>query len=215
MLKLHGFQVSNYYNMVKFALIEKGLDFEEVQAMPSQEAEFKTKSPMGKVPALETDAGFITETNAIIEYLDDVQPEPRLIPADPYKAAKVREMMKVLELYVELQGRRHYAEIFFGENRNDSAVAEAKPVIENGLGAIKQLGSFSPFICGEFSAADIFAAHTFIYAAPVCQAVYGWDIVSEVPGLQGAIDATNARDAGVKVATDHGAAMKAFQEQNG
>lgn len=215
MLKLHGFAVSNYYNMVKFALLEKGLDFEHVDAMPSQESDFKAKSPMGKVPCLETSSGFISETSAMMEYLETLQPSPTLFPGDAYQAAKVREACKIIELYIELQGRRHYAEIFFGEKRNEAAVAEAKPVIENGLKALAQVGAFSPFVCGEFSAADIFAAHSFIYAQPVCQAVYGWDIIAEVPGLQGAIDATNARDAGARVATDHGAAMKAFQEANG
>jgi len=57
MLKLHGFSVSNYYNMAKFALLEKGLAFDEVSAMPSQEADYKAKSPMGKVPCIETDKG--------------------------------------------------------------------------------------------------------------------------------------------------------------
>ncbi len=214
MLKLHGFPVSNYYNIAKFALLEKGMDFEEVQAMPSQESDFKSKSPMGKIPALETAEGFITETDAIVEYLESVQPEPRLIPADPYAAARVREMMKMIELYIELPSRRHYAEVFFGGERNDTAVVEAKPIIENGLAAIRHCARFSPFICGEFSAADIYATHAFIYAAPVCEAVYDWDIVAEVPGLQDAIDATNARPAGQKVAADHGAAMQAFKEAN-
>jgi len=120
--------------------------------------------------------------------------------------------MKMIELYVELQSRRHYSEIFFGGERNEAAVEEAKPIIENGLAAIRHCASFSPFICGEFSAADIYVAYSFIYAAPACQAIYGWDIMAEVPGLQEAIDATNARPAGQKVAADHGAAMQAFKE---
>ena len=92
---------------------------------------------------------------------------------------------------------------------------EAKPVIENGLSALKQLATFSPFICGEFSQADIVAAHSFIYAQPVCQAVYGWDVVAEVPGLQACLDATNARESGAKVMADQQAALQAFQAQNG
>ncbi len=215
MIKLIGFQVSNYYNMVKYVLLEKGIDFEEVSAMPSQEGDFKAKSPMGKVPCIETEHGYLSETSAILAYIETLQPSPSLFGSDPWQGAKIREVCKEIELYIELQGRRHYPEIFFGEGRNEAAVTEAKPVIENGLKALKHNGSFSPFICGEFSAADIVAAHTFIYAAPVCQAVYGWDIVAEVPGLQEAIDATNAREAGAKVAADHGAAMKAFQEANG
>jgi glutathione S-transferase len=78
---------------------------------------------------------------------------------------------------------------------------------------LKALCSFKPFLCGNFSLADIMAAHTFIYAAPVAQAIYGWDIVAAVPGLQAALDATNARAAGATVLADQQAALKAFQEQ--
>ncbi|MFK8068053.1 MAG: glutathione S-transferase family protein [Gammaproteobacteria bacterium] len=212
MIKLYGFEVSNYYNMVKFALLEKGLEFEEVNAMPSQEDEFKSKSPMGKIPYIETEQGFLTETIAIMDYIEAFKPNPALVPADIYAAAKVREMMKVVELYIELPTRRHYGELFFGGDRDKTAEVEARPIIEKGLQAMKHLGSFSPFICGEFTNADIVAAHSFIYVAPVCQAVYGWDVMAEVPGLQDAIDATNSRDVGKKVMADHLVALKAFQE---
>lgn len=57
------------------------------------------------------------------------------------------------------------------------------------------------------------AAHTFIYAQPVAQAIYGWDLVAAVPGLGAALEATNARAAGAKVMADRRAALKAFQEQ--
>ena len=55
MYKLYGFRVSNYYNMVKLPLLEKGIDFEEVDTMPSADEDFLQKSPMGKVPCLEFD----------------------------------------------------------------------------------------------------------------------------------------------------------------
>ena len=47
MIKLYGFPVSNYFNMVKWALLENGIEFEEVHAMPNQESDFTSKSPMG------------------------------------------------------------------------------------------------------------------------------------------------------------------------
>ena len=215
MLKLYGFRVSNYFNMVKFALLEKDLEFEVVETMPSQEDAFKTKSPMGKVPCIETDQGYLSETSAIFDCIEEIKPSPALLPSDPFAAAKVREIMKVLELYIELQGRRHYAEIFFGEKRNETAVVEAKPVLEKGLNALTALATFDPYICGEFSYADIMAAQTFVYAAPVCQAVYGWDIMTEVPGLQATIDETNARSVGAKVSAEQQEALKAFRDSQG
>jgi len=62
MLKLHGFSVSNYTNMVKQNLLEKSIEFEQIDARPSQEDEFLAKSPMGKIPCLETADGFLVET---------------------------------------------------------------------------------------------------------------------------------------------------------
>ena len=215
MLKLYGFRVSNYYNMAKFALLEKGLEFEEVDTMPSQEDSFKAKSPMGKVPCIETDQGCLSETTAIFDHLEAIKPSPALLPSDPFAAAKVNEIMKIIELYIELQGRRHYAELFFGEKRNDTAFAEAKPVLENGIKALATLAKFDPYICGDFSYADIMAAQTFVYAAPVCQAVYGWDIVADAPGLQAAIDGANARPTGAKVSAEQQEALKAFKQSQG
>jgi glutathione S-transferase len=167
---------------------------------------------MGKVPCIETDAGFLSESSAILELLEEIQPTPPLLPADPFARAKVRELMRVCELYIELAGRRHYGEIFFGGPRSEAAFDEVKPVMENGLSALRQLGAFAPHIAGvEFTYADIVAAYSFCYAAPVAQAIYGWDIIAEVPGLKESIDATHARDVGVKVATEHQAAVAAMQ----
>lgn len=72
MLKLHGFAVSNYYNMVKLALLEKGLPFEEVLFVPNQTQQALAISPRGKVPVLETEHGFQRNHS-----------DPRLHRADP------------------------------------------------------------------------------------------------------------------------------------
>jgi len=211
MFKLYGFLASNYVQMVHFALLEKGMEFEMIPDMPSQEPEFKAMSAMGKVPCLDTGQGFLTEANVIMEYLEDLQPSPALLPADPLARARVRELMKECELYVELAARRNYPELYYGGERSDAAFAEARPVLENAVSALKQLGKFDPYIAGkEFSLADIVAAYSFCYAAPVTQTLYGWDIVSAVPGFQGALDATHARPAGKIVAASQQKGLETF-----
>ena len=45
MLKLHGFPVSNYTNMVQLALLEKGVPFEYVLTVPAQSGTVLAKSP--------------------------------------------------------------------------------------------------------------------------------------------------------------------------
>jgi glutathione S-transferase len=192
MIKLYGFPVSNYFNMVKLALLEKGLAFEEVAARPSQEGEFKAKSPMGKVPCIEVAGGFISETGVILDYLEEQQPGH--LPQSAFARAKARELMRVLELYIELPGRRHFGHVFFGGPKSDAAVEEVRPTVEKGLVALQQLMGKGEWLCGDqFSLVDIYAYYTLGYAAIALKAVYGWDIVAEVPGLGAMLERIKAR----------------------
>jgi glutathione S-transferase len=54
--------MSNYYSLTKAVLIEKGLDFEEIKAPPSQKDDYLARSPMGKMPSVEIDGTFISES---------------------------------------------------------------------------------------------------------------------------------------------------------
>ena len=111
-IKLYGMPLSNYYNIVKAVLIEKGILFEEVLVKPNQEAEYLAKSPMGKVPCIETDQGFLTETGVILDYVDILGDGPSLYPDDPFAKAKVKELIRYIELYIELPGRRLYGDVY-------------------------------------------------------------------------------------------------------
>ena len=124
-----------------------------------------------------------------------------------YSAASDRdpEETKATLFKHHLQGRRYL------ENKTTFFDEEVKPVLENGIAALNQLCSFGPYLAGEFSMADIMAAYTFCYAAPVAQAIYGMDLMAEIPGLAAAIEATNARPAGKIVAAEHAEALAAFQ----
>ena len=107
MIKLHGFSASNYYNVPKLALLEKGIEFEEVLsysgAGPKYKPEYLDKSPLGKVPALETPEGFISESRSILEYIERAYPTPSLLPNNAFGIAKVQELSQFIELYFELK----------------------------------------------------------------------------------------------------------------
>src|ERR1700757_2899131 len=120
MLKLHGFVVSNYFNMVQLALIEKGLPFEIVTTYPNNSPEFLAHSPRGKVPFLQTEHGYINETSAILDYLEESQGGVPLLPSDPFARAQVRALMKEIELYIELPARQCFGEAFFGATVPDA-----------------------------------------------------------------------------------------------
>jgi len=106
MLTLHGFPYSNYYNMVKHALMEKGIPFKENIAYP-QSPELNAVTPIGKAPAMTTEKGTtLSESSVLLDYLEDAYPENPLYPADADARAQVRQLMKVAELYMELPARR-------------------------------------------------------------------------------------------------------------
>ena len=214
MLKLHGFSVSNYTNMVKQCLLEKGVEFEQLHARPSQEDDFLAMSPMGKIPCLETAEGFLVETSAILDYLEEVHPKPPMYPSQAFTRAKAREIIRVSELYIELVARRHLGAAFFGRERSEKAYTEVRPQVEKGLRAFKQLANFSPYVMGgEFGNADIVVYHVFRLASQILKRVYDWDIVTEIPGLAAHIAAMDERDATKRVIADHEEAMVALMTQ--
>ena len=81
MLRLCGFRISNYHNKVRsIVLLEKGIAFEEDDTLaPKQTDEYLARSPMGKAPFLELDAGrCLSESQVICEYLEDAYPHKPL-----------------------------------------------------------------------------------------------------------------------------------------
>lgn len=217
MIELHGTPASNYYNMVKQALLEKEVEFDEILDPASQDAAYKAKSPMGKMPFIATEQGYLSETGAILEFLEETHPSPALYPVDAFARAKVREVMRILELYIELAGRRLYPAVFFKEPRSEAAVQEVRPVVENGLAALGQLAAFKPYFCGsEFTYADIVAHNSFGYSGIALKTIYdGFDIAAAVPGLAASLQATNEREATKKVDADQQAALRAFLAEQG
>jgi glutathione S-transferase len=203
MLKLYGFPLSNYFNMVKIALLEKGVDFEIVNTMPNQDGDYLAKSPMGKVPCLETDQGFLSETDVILNYLDDAYPEPAFLPSDPYERAKVRELMKELELYVELPARTCFPEAFFGGSVSDEVKEKAKAAIEKGVACIRRNAKFSPFLAGDqLTYADFFYMYSMSLASACGRRIWKWDPLEDFPEATALMQSLNERESAGKVAED-------------
>ncbi len=148
MLKLCGVPISNYYNKVKLVLLEKNIPFSEELIMPSQDDSFLKRSPMGKIPILLTDEGSISESQAILEYLEDKFPQNSLYPSDPFSKAKCREIIQHSELNLELTARRLYPEAFFGQSVSVETKNEVCEKVEKSLAGLARIVKFSPFAAG-------------------------------------------------------------------
>ena len=207
MLKLAGFAASNYYNVVKLALLEKGVPFKEQLAWIGQTD--PAASPLGKVPYAITEHGPISESTVLLEYVEARYPERPLLPADPYLAAKVRELLRYIELHLELTARNLYPEAFFGGKVSDSLKQKLRPQLEKNIAAFGKLARFSPFIAGErFTLADCAAAMHLPVLGGACKIIYGEDLLAALPvkdylkrvGERPAVQKVNAdRKAGTEV----------------
>lgn len=217
MIKLHGFPASNYYNMAKMALMEKGAAHEEVRIYTGQDAEMLAKSPMGKVPFIETSEGFISETSVILDFIEETQGGPSLYPADPQARARVRELVKYTELYLELPARRCYGEAFFGTGpETQQTKDEVRATMERGARAIRQQAAFDPYMNGDaLSYADIVFLFTFPNAAAMAKIVFGWDFAAELPKAGALIEALKARETVQKIDADAKENMREFREAYG
>ncbi len=180
MLTLCGFAASNYYNKVKLALLEKGVPFEEELKWVGETD--KACSPLGKVPYLKTDQGAMSESTVILEYIEDAYPRTPLMPADAFQAAKVRELLRYIELHLELVARNLYPEAFFGGKVSDSAKEKIGRQLEKNIAAFAQLARFTPYIAGEhFTLADCAAAVHLPLVASATRIIYGRDYMAGLP----------------------------------
>ncbi len=213
MLKLHGFDVSNYYNMAKCVLISKQAPFEAVTVYPSQDADYLDISPMGKVPVLETEHGFLSETNVIIEYLDETLAGHRFYPQEAFARAEVRELAKLIEIYIELRARRCYPEVYFGGRVSDETKAQSRDGLLKGVAALQRSPRFSPYRTGDpMTSADVTFLSSIELAAGVAKKLFDVDLFDELPGTAALLQRLKENDAVRQVMADRDAAMADFQK---
>ena len=202
MIKLYGAPISNYYNMVKVALIEKGIDFEEILTPPSQDPAYLNQSPMGKIPCIETPDGFLSESLPILEYLESLESDAPLLPLDAFAQAKAREISQVIELNVELVARRGLGGLR-GKPVADLTISEMQRDLPKGCAAVARLTQFGPFICGEtFTYADIVSFFSLILANRIAIAVADTDLMALIPGAQAWFEMMQSRPSVARALAD-------------
>ena len=185
MIKLYGLRMSNYYSLTKALLIEKALDFEEVKKAPSQKEDFLMLSPMGKMPAIEVDGVYLSESIAIAGYLERLQPQPALLPDDAMHAAKVMELVCHLKLDVELVARRLLPEVLFKQPVSEETKAAVKADLAKGMKAVERLFVGAPYAAGDqLTLADFYTFYCFGLSSGMVKAIYDEDLLDGYPAIQ-------------------------------
>jgi glutathione S-transferase len=189
MIQLYGLRMSNYYSLTKALLIEKGVEFEEVKAPPTQEEDNLARTPMGKMPSIGVDGQYLSESLAIAAYLDRIAPEPALLPSDPFAAAKVIELVCHLKLDVELVARRCLPQLLFKKPVSDETRETTRADLVKGMAALERIFIGAPYAAGDsITLADFYTFYTFGLAETIGKAVLDMDLLADHPRIQGVMN---------------------------
>ncbi|MGB0360802.1 MAG: maleylacetoacetate isomerase [Endozoicomonas sp.] len=95
-LTLYSYYRSSAAYRVRIALNLKGIDFDQsiinLKKGDQHSSYYQNINPQGLVPSLETDQGLLTQSLAMLEWLEDTYPKPTILPGTPWQKAKLRSL---------------------------------------------------------------------------------------------------------------------------
>jgi maleylpyruvate isomerase len=160
---LHGYFRSSASWRVRIALGLKGIEvdheYHHLRKGDQRAPDYLEVNPQGLVPALVLgDGTVLTQSLAIVEYLDEIAPEPPLLPAEPEARAKVRAVAQLIACDVHPVQNLKILDRVRTQGGDEAANEWARTVIAEGLGACEALiaEQSGPFCFGEApSLADV------------------------------------------------------------
>ncbi len=156
-MRLHGYYRSTASWRVRIGLALKGVGAEatshHLRKGEQRAPGFLAINPQGLLPALETDDGTpITQSLAILEWLEETHPQPPLLPRDPLARAQVRAFALAIACDIHpVQNLKVLAKLRALGQPEDAVNAWARDVITDGLTACESLVATSPgpFLFGD------------------------------------------------------------------
>jgi maleylacetoacetate isomerase len=150
MMKLYSFFNSSTSFRVRIALALKGLSYEyaavNLRSGEQGQQDYKSLSPAGIVPTLIDGDLKLTQSMAIIDYLDRKYPEPRLIPEAGIERARVLEIAQTIACEIHPINNLRVLKYLTGTLGVDEAAKSAwyQHWVDQGLSAVESLLAVSP-----------------------------------------------------------------------
>ena len=164
-MTLYSFFRSSAAYRVRIALNLKGLGYETIPIHLQKDGgrnkrpEFRAINPLMRVPALALDSGeVLTQSLAIIEYLDEIHPQPPLLPRDPVARAKARALAQLIACDIHPLNNVSPLRYLKSELGQDQSKIDAwyHHWILNGFDALESMVESGPYsLGGETTLADV------------------------------------------------------------
>lgn len=158
-MKLYGYFRSSAAYRVRIALNLKGIDVEHMPVHLVKDGgqhrreDYLRRNPQGLVPAVElADGTLLTQSLAIIEYLDTLKPNPRLIPDNPILAATVRAVAMTIACEIHPLNNLRVLNYLKGPLAQPSAAVDAwlrNWMLNGGLDAVEAMLPGDRFCFGD------------------------------------------------------------------
>ena len=173
-MKLYSGPLSLFTGKVRVALDEKGLAHELVSVPFSRSGGYQPKhpdvlaiNPKGQVPVLVDSSLALYDSTIILEYLEDRYPSPPLYPKDVAERARCRQAEAAADEILFPPVFELISEVFYkpGGERDEQRIARARAAIAQHHEGLERRLAERPYLCGEFSVADIAYGLTLTFAA--------------------------------------------------
>jgi glutathione S-transferase len=164
---VHTIPGSPFARAVLAALEEKALAYRLAPVAPGtfQSPQHLARHPFGRVPVLEHDGFVLYETQAILRYLDRIEPSPALTPADPKRIARMDQVMNINDWYLfhgvgnVIIFQRVIGPKLMGLPPDEGAIAAAMPKARTVFNELARLLGEQPYFAGGgISLADLMVA---------------------------------------------------------
>ncbi len=195
-LKLYHYWRSSSSWRVRWALAHKGIPCEYIAVNllddETDRPEHRARNPMGHVPVLEVDGRLLTESVAMLEWLEETYPAAPLLPRDPWLRARTRALVETINAGIQPVQNLNVLEML--SDAPETRKKWAQHWIRHGLRSFEALASD---LGGKFSAGDQLTLADLLLV-PQCYNAgrQEIDVGAEFPRLKAWVDAALATPSG-------------------